>query len=211
MHEAQFLDGGKADSTKVKNWKVVKVLNKPFDIGEHKFSDKEICREIQFSDDKIQLDMVDGSRPAILNEQDSNAIAKHFESVKVYKSENFTMPKQQVKRAMELAKVLGFRVREDDNSVSVDVGDSDLPVWEKFKPEQDKALLWDLQIEHKVEISPWGDESMVVYIENPNNCERLITIDDVTKETLPAALIDCVIAVNGGSKQQTVEFMELNC
>lgn len=53
------------------------IPGKEFDITEYKFSDPEIGAT-QFDDDEVQLDMVDGSRPALLNKRDAIALAKHF-------------------------------------------------------------------------------------------------------------------------------------
>ena len=111
------------------------------------------------------------------------------------------MNTQQIKRAKRLAEILGIDDLEERDGrllhMASDGPLSIMPVGE-FNPEQDKALLWDLRLEYNVEISPWEDNTMVVFIENPKTCDRLVTIDDVTKEQLPAALIDCVIEINGG-------------
>jgi len=114
------------------------------------------------------------------------------------------MTPQQIKRAKRLAEILGLTVYDNCDGPTQD--DCFLDFYDPrgdmgpkvFNPEQDKALLWDLRLEYNVEISPWEDNTMVVFIENPKTCERLVTIDDVTKDQLPAALIDCVIEINGG-------------
>ena len=54
------------------------VLRKAFDISEYEFSDDEISREVQATSDCVQLDMVDGSRPALLDRNDAISLAKHF-------------------------------------------------------------------------------------------------------------------------------------
>tara|TARA_R110000851_G_scaffold303237_1_gene460785 strand:- start:177 stop:539 length:363 start_codon:yes stop_codon:yes gene_type:complete len=54
------------------------IPRKAFDISEHEFSDDEISREVQATSDCVQLDMVDGSRPALLDKNDVISLAKHF-------------------------------------------------------------------------------------------------------------------------------------
>ena len=54
------------------------IPSKAFDISEYEFSDDEISREVQATSDCVQLDMVDGSRPALLDKNDVISLAKHF-------------------------------------------------------------------------------------------------------------------------------------
>lgn len=103
------------------------------------------------------------------------------------------MTEQKIKRAKKLAEILGVIVESDGQSVY-----KPFDFCKQFNPEQDKSLLWDLMLDHNVEIAPWCDNTSVVYIEDQKTCERLVTVDDVLKENVPAALIDCIIAVNGG-------------
>ena len=106
------------------------------------------------------------------------------------------MNTKQIKRAKRLAEILGIEIfSNNDGSPYIKFNQN---IHKPFNPEQDKALLWDLRLEYNVEISLWEDNTMVVFIENPKTCDRLVTIDDVTKDQLPAALIDCVIEINGG-------------
>lgn len=54
------------------------IPRKEFDISAYEFSDLEIERAIQHDSDEVQLDMMDGSRPALINKRDAIALAKHF-------------------------------------------------------------------------------------------------------------------------------------
>lgn len=88
------------------------------------------------------------------------------------------MTPEQIKRAKRLAEILDL--------ITHDVHTMDgikLPITEngdEFNPEQDKALLWDLMVEYKKELF---------------NC---VLFKHQSPSELPAALIDCVIEINGG-------------
>ena len=113
------------------------------------------------------------------------------------------MTPQQIKRAKKLAEILGLTVYDNCDGPSQD--DCFLDFYDPrgdmgpkiFNPEQDKALLWDLQVKYEVVIDPWKDGTGVVYIESKEfTREWSVDFDDVAE--IPAALIDCVIQINGG-------------
>lgn len=93
------------------------------------------------------------------------------------------MTPKQIKRAKRLAEMLfskeSYGVQERGSAVWVCHNSG--TVWKPFNPEQDKALLWDLFLKNK--------DSML-----PSKLEFLL--EDGTGAA--AALIDCVIAINGG-------------
>ena len=109
------------------------------------------------------------------------------------------MTEQQIKRAKRLAEILGLTTRDvvDHFGNIIAMYDADGRL---FLPEQDKALLWDLKNKSKVCVDYFVDEEEctgVCYVEN-KDYQRLITIDFDSVADLPAALIDCVIEINGG-------------
>lgn len=97
------------------------------------------------------------------------------------------MTEQQIKRAKRLAEILGITVYDNCDGPTQD--DCFLDFYDPrgdmgpkvFSPEQDKALLWDLFLKNK--------DSMP-----PSKLEFLL--EDGTGAA--AALIDCVIEINGG-------------
>ena len=108
------------------------------------------------------------------------------------------MTPEQIKRAKRLAEILGIKLNGNreyiDSEESIRYG---IDVYESFNPEQDKALLWDLQNKYKAEIT-YDDGCVVVYYdEDVNYVERASSVFS-SLDNLPAALIDCVIEINGG-------------
>ena len=98
------------------------------------------------------------------------------------------MNTQQIKRAKRLAEILGMNHVEVGGNVLVSFGfNCDKP----FKPEQDKALLWDLMTDYQVDAYHFsGHRGRFVSDEGEFWYN--------SKNKIPAALIDCVIEINGG-------------
>ena len=88
------------------------------------------------------------------------------------------MNTQQIKRAKRLAEIMGIEIfSNNDGSLYIKFNQN---IHKPFNPEQDKALLWDLMVKYKEEIDM--DDNFIY-----------------TKDSgIPAALIDCVIEINGG-------------
>ncbi len=111
------------------------------------------------------------------------------------------MTEQQIKRAKKLAEILGIDdLQECDGRLLHMASDGPLsimPVGE-FDPEQDKALLWDLQHKYGVEINHFGEECFITDYSDPNDNNELANFVFKNKAEIPAALIDCVIEINGG-------------
>ena len=115
------------------------------------------------------------------------------------------MTPQQIKRAKRLAEILYLQVASDSqlSSREYNGGCIILPGGEYgrasyvFNPEQDKALLWDLQIKYKAIIDWWNDGTGFCYIES-KEFTRECSFDFDGVAEIPAALIDCVIEINGG-------------
>ena len=105
------------------------------------------------------------------------------------------MTEQQIKRAKRLAEILKLPM------VNPELSDCTLyftgGVVARFNPEQDKSLLWDLQIKYKPIIDWWNDRAGFCYIES-KEFTRECSFDFDGVADLPAALIDCVIEINGG-------------
>ncbi len=99
------------------------------------------------------------------------------------------MTPEQIKRAKRLAEILEITthdVTDDCGEVVALVGDDG----EWFYPEQDKALLWDLQMEYSAQV---GSNFVIISTES-----NVVSKKVSNKSELPAALIDCVIEINGG-------------
>ena len=98
----------------------------------------------------------------------------------------------QIKRAKRLAEILGLDFNVEIYGVFVSTFSANYNSHEskQFKPEQDKALLWDLMNEYKVAIV--HDFSYVISDFGPSRHHY------VDESGLPVALIDCVIEINGG-------------
>lgn len=115
------------------------------------------------------------------------------------------MTPQQIKRAKRLAEILGLQVASDSqlSSREYNGGCIILPDGEYgrasyvFNPEQDKSLLLDLQVKYEVIVDWWKDGTGVAYIES-KGFTREWSVDFDGVADLPAALIDCVIEINGG-------------
>ena len=115
------------------------------------------------------------------------------------------MTPQQIKRAKRLAEILGLQVASDSQLSGREYsgGCIILPDGEYgrdsyvFNPEQDKALLWDLKIAYQIDVSNNGNHQWDVegWTQGMNHVYRST---ELTKDQLPAALIDCVIEINGG-------------
>lgn len=109
------------------------------------------------------------------------------------------MKEQQIKRAKRLAEILGIEYRALADCVDIIslVGDRKLPTWTNFNPEQDKALLWDLQMNHNVDLTT-HDRKYCNIFGWDSNVKMVYKKIRVPNDKLPAALIDCVIEINGG-------------
>ena len=113
------------------------------------------------------------------------------------------MTPQQIKRAKRLAGILGITVYDNCDGPTQD--DCFLDFYDPrgdmgpkiFNPEQDKSLLWDLKIKYKAIIDWWKDGTGFCYIES-KEFTRECSFDFDGVADLPAALIDCVIEINGG-------------
>ena len=104
------------------------------------------------------------------------------------------MNTQQIKRAKRLAEILGIDDLEERDGrllhMASDGPLSIMPVGE-FNPEQDKALLWDLMTDYQVDAYHFsGHRGRFVSDEGEFWYN--------SKNKIPAALIDCVIEINGG-------------
>ena len=115
------------------------------------------------------------------------------------------MNTQQIKRAKRLAEILGIDDLEERDGrllhMASDGPLSFMPVGE-FNPEQDKALLWNLMVEQGVTVDRYLSECyMITFGDSPDGMDSGETLCEIEfKETseIPAALIDCVIEINGG-------------
>ena len=100
------------------------------------------------------------------------------------------MNTQQIKRAKRLAEIMGMNHVEVGGNVLVSFGfNCDKP----FNPEQDKALLWDLMIKYRLSVDHAVDSYYDIGVAHTVYCKFTVDADDI-----PAALIDCVIEINGG-------------
>ena len=102
------------------------------------------------------------------------------------------MSTQQIKRAKRLAEILGIDDLEERDGrllhMASDGPLSIMPVGE-FNPEQDKALLWDLMLKYHLIVNHDG-----IVINKSHTVNRMF----FNERDIPAALIDCVIEINGG-------------
>mgnify|MGYP000067357818 FL=1 len=108
------------------------------------------------------------------------------------------MTPQQIKRAKRLAEILGLITHDVHTMDGIQ-----LPITEngdEFNPEQDKALLWDLQVNYNIEL---GKSEIRTgkhdYIQGYFAWDREESHKNFQiNESLSVALIDCVIEINGG-------------
>ena len=105
------------------------------------------------------------------------------------------MTPQQIKRAKRLAEILGLITHDVHTMDGIQ-----LPITEngdEFNPEQDKALLWDLQMNNNVDLTT-HDRKYCNIFGWDSNVKMVYKKIRVPNDKLPAALIDCVIEINGG-------------
>ena len=109
------------------------------------------------------------------------------------------MTPEQIKRAKRLAEILfskeSYGVQERGGAIWVCHNSG--TVWKPFKPEQDKALLWDLQVKYELYVHHADG-----FISHKDDGYTLYKVD-FSSGNIPAALIDCVIEVNGGYNEQS--------
>ena len=114
------------------------------------------------------------------------------------------MTEQQIKRAKRLAEILfskgNYEVQERGSAVWVRHNWS--IEWRPFNPEQDEVLLCDLKIAYQIDVSNNGNHQWDIegWTQGMNHVYRST---ELTKDQLPAALIDCVIEINGGYDEQS--------
>ena len=106
------------------------------------------------------------------------------------------MTEQQIKRAKRLAEILGIEIGESvmrlgDKAVSTGRGLIYSKSFREFNPEQDKELLWELFSKNSIDVTHFNDGSGIYFTADVDS--GFDSIDE-----LPAALIDCVIEINGG-------------
>ena len=111
------------------------------------------------------------------------------------------MTEQQIKRAKRLAEIQfskeSYYVQERGGAVWVcHISGA---VWKPFNPEQDKALLWDLQIKYGVQINMKYYQCLLLDYPDYNwGVTEVASFCFKDISEIPAALIDCVIEINGG-------------
>lgn len=70
---------------------------------------------------------------------------------------------------------------------------------EIFQPEQDKALLWDLQVKYGVQINMHYYQCVIIdYPSSDWGDTEIAGFSFKNESEIPAAIIDCVIKINGG-------------
>ena len=108
------------------------------------------------------------------------------------------MTEQQIKRAKRLAEILELQVVSGTGSVCYRKRKGSIMIngvqCEELKPEEDKSLLWDLRLKYHISIDllPCG------LLANVFTGNHEASFDRINYAQIPAALIDCVIEINGG-------------
>lgn len=100
------------------------------------------------------------------------------------------MTPEQIKRAKRLTEILELTTHEVHTIDGIELLVTESG--DEFNPEQDKALLWDLQMQYQIEVH--HDYSNCVAYKDGYQ----IAMQHIEKEDAPAALIDCAIEINGG-------------